>query len=112
MLFVVYCKDKPGDLRSKLRADHLRHTIANPRPYRFGGPLISEDGKVVGSLILFEADDRAHLDAVMAADPYFREGLYQSIEIHATRQVFPETTPGGIEEELAKELQKQRKIAM
>src|SRR5688572_14599342 len=54
MLFVVYCKDKPGDLRARLRADHLRHAIANAKPYKFGGPLIGEDGRVVGSIILFE----------------------------------------------------------
>ena len=106
MLFVVYCKDKPGDLRGKLRGDHLRHVVANPKPYKFGGPLMSDDGRVIGSFILFEVEDRAQLDAVMAADPYFRDGLYQSVEIHATRQVVPELTPGSLKQELAKELEK------
>ena len=107
MLFVVYCKDKPGDLRARLRAHHLRHVIANPKPYRFGGPLMSDDGRVIGSFILFEVEDRAQLDAVMAADPYFRDGLYQSVEVHATRQVVPEQQPGSLQRELAKELEKQ-----
>ena len=106
MLFVVYCKDKPGDLRAKLRPLHLRHVLANPKPYRFGGPLLSDGGQVIGSFILFEVDDRAQLDAVMAADPYFRDGLYQSVEIHASRQVMPETEPGSLQQELAKELAK------
>lgn len=106
MLFVVHCKDKPGDLRAKLRPHHLRHVIANPKPYRFGGPLLADNGQVIGSFILFEVEDRAHLDAVMAADPYFRDGLYQSIEIHATRQVMPETQPGSLQQELMKELEK------
>lgn len=106
MLFVVYCKDKPGDLRARLRADHLKHAIANAKPYKFGGPLIGEDGRVVGSIILFEVEDRAHLDKVMAADPYFRDGLYQSVEVHATRQVIPELEAGSLQQELAKELEK------
>lgn len=107
MLFVVYCKDKPGDLRARLRASHLRHVLANPKPYRFGGPLMSEQGQVIGSFILFEVDDRAHLDAIMAADPYFRDGLYQSVEVHATRQVVPELEPGSLQREIEKELEKQ-----
>ena len=86
MLFAVYCKDKSGDLRAKLRPHHLRHVIAKPKPYRFGGPLMGDNGQVVGSFILFEVEDRAQLDAVMAADPYFRDGLYQSVEVHETRQ--------------------------
>lgn len=107
MLFVVYCKDKPGDLRGQLRGDHLRHVVANPKPYRFGGPLMSDDGRVIGSFILFEVEDRAQLDAILAADPYFRDGLFQSVEIHATRQVVPELEPGVLKQELAKELAKQ-----
>lgn len=107
MLFVVYCKDKPGDLRARLRPYHLRHVIANPKPYRFGGPLMGDDGQVIGSFILFEVEDRAQLDAVMAADPYFRDGLYQSVEVHATRQVVPEIQPGSLQQELAREEAKQ-----
>lgn len=107
MLFVVYCKDKPGDLRGKLRGDHLRHVLSNPEPYRFGGPLIDDDGRVVGSVILFEFENRAQLDATLAADPYFREGLFQSVEIFSTRQIVPETQPGGLQQDLEKELAKQ-----
>jgi uncharacterized protein YciI len=107
MLFVVYCKDKPGDLRGKLRGDHLRHVLSNPKPYRFGGPLIADDGSVAGSVILFEVADRAELDAILAADPYFREGLFQSVEIFSTRQIVPETQPGGLQQAMEQELEKQ-----
>jgi uncharacterized protein YciI len=82
--------------------------IDHPQHYRFGGPLIGPDGKSVGSLLLFEVQDRAQLDRVMAVDPFFREGLYQSIEIHPTRQIIPETAPGLLALELDKELQKSR----
>lgn len=107
MLFIVYCKDKPGDLRGKLRGVHLRHVLSNPKPYRFGGPLIDDSGRVAGSIILFEVEDRAELDAILAADPYFREGLFESVEIHATRQVVPEAQPGGLQREVDKEFEKQ-----
>jgi uncharacterized protein YciI len=107
MLFVVYCKDKPGDLRGKLRGDHLRHVLANAEPYRFGGPLLDAEGRVVGSVILFEFENRAQLDANLAADPYFRGGLFESVEIHETRQVVPELRPGGLKQEVEKEFARQ-----
>lgn len=108
MYFIAYCKDRPGNLRAKLRADHLRHIIANPRPYRFGGPLLDERGGTVGSVLIFEVADRAELDRILDADPYFHGGLYQSVEIHGTRQVIPETAPGLLDRELSNELAKQQ----
>jgi uncharacterized protein len=108
MLFIVYCKDKSAELRRKLRADHLRHIIANPRHYRLGAPLIGPQGDTVGSLFLFDVDDRAHLDRVTSADPYFYGGLFASVEIHPTRQIIPETAPGLLASELEKELERQR----
>ena len=103
MLFVVYGKDKPGTLRRELRAEHLSHILRHPHRYRFGGPLIDDAGKVIGSLILMEVEDRAELERALAADPYFRGGLYGSLEIHATRQVIPELASGQLLAELEKE---------
>jgi uncharacterized protein len=104
--FVVYCKDKPGNLRNELRAAHLQHIIDNPHPYRFGGPLIGENGVSLGSLFILEAADRGELDRLMAADPYFKGNLYASVEIHPTYQVIPELAPGLLARELRKEVEK------
>jgi uncharacterized protein YciI len=93
-------------LRNKLRAAHLQHIIDNPRPYRFGGPLIGENGASVGSLFILETEDRAELERVMAVDPYFQGNLYASIEIHPTYQFIPELAPGLLAQELKKELDK------
>jgi hypothetical protein len=108
MLFIVYCKDAPGDLRSKLRAQHLQHIMTHPQAYRFGAPLLGADGAAVGSLFIFEVEDRKQLDELMAVDPYFVGGLFRTIEIHPTRQIIPETAPGALALEIERELAKQR----
>ena len=108
MLFIAYCKDKSAELRVKLRADHLRHIIAHPRVYHLGAPLIGPKGDTIGSLFIFDVEDRAHLDRVMSADPYFYGGLFESVEIHPTRQIIPETAPGLLALELEKELERRR----
>jgi uncharacterized protein YciI len=109
MLFIVYCKDKSAALRAKLRADHLKHIIANLQPYHLGAPLIGPQGDTIGSLFLFDVQDRAHLERVMSADPYFYGGLFESVDIHPTRQIIPETAPGLLARELEKELEKQQR---
>lgn len=36
-------------------------------------------------------------------DPYFKEGIFGSIEIFESRQIVPELVPGSLEAELAKQ---------
>jgi uncharacterized protein YciI len=104
MYFVVYCKDSPENLRPKYRADHLQFVLENSSVYRFGGPLIDDAGKVVGSLIIFNVKDRAEVDKLLATDPYFTNRIFSSIEIHATRQIVPEESAGALAAELEKEI--------
>jgi len=72
--------------------DELREALRDERrPYldrhrdRFikRGPLLSDDGTAwLGTAALVEMPDRATLDAMLADDPYLREGLYANVEIH------------------------------
>jgi uncharacterized protein len=103
MYFVVYAKDGPGSQRGKYRGDHLKFLYQNLQAYRFGGPLLDEAGKPVGSLIIFELPSRAELDRILASDPYFTNNVFSSVEIHATRQIVPEQTPGSLAAEIEKE---------
>jgi hypothetical protein len=111
MQFIVYCKDKgAGELRHKARAEHFRHILDElagaTTKYVFGGPLINPEGKIVGSLFVIDAQDRAELDRVMARDPYFKHGIFETVEIHATRQMVPEPIPGTLQRELDKQIAK------
>jgi hypothetical protein len=49
---------------------------------------------MIGSLFVFDIADRAALDAHLAADPYFREGIFETVEIYESRWMVPEREPG------------------
>lgn len=59
--------------RERLRAEHLAYqaTLTDLA----GGPLTDEDGNATGSLIIFEASDRAAAEARIAADPFVVHGV-------------------------------------
>ncbi len=84
--FVLIGRDRPGtgDLRQSLRPAHQAHFFA-PQPDCSGvagGPLLDDSGQhMVGSLLVFEAVDRAAVDSFIAADPYNRADLFETVEI-------------------------------
>ena len=80
------------------RADHLDHVATQQDKIIYSGPLL-EDGKMVGSLFIFNLPDRAALDASLAQDPYFIHDIFETIEIFESRWMVPERTPGALKEE-------------
>ena len=88
--FVLIGRDRPGTLalRQSLRPAHQAHFFA-PRVDCVGvagGPLLDDAGaEMVGSLLVFEATDRAAVDRFFAEDPYNRGGLFGSVEISPWR---------------------------
>jgi len=94
MNFVVIGKDGPGgELRRRHRAAHLEFVAGAQAPVVYAGPLIA-DGAMVGSLFVFDFADRAALDAHLARDPYFAEGIFASVEIYESRWMVPEREAG------------------
>jgi len=50
------------------------------------GPLLSDDGaQWIGSALTIELPSRAHVETMLAEDPYARAGLYERVEIHPWR---------------------------
>lgn len=91
-MFAVNCKDKPGHLQTRLdnRAAHLDYMKANMDKLVIGGPLQTEDRQsMVGSLLVLDFTDRAELDAFLAADPYAKAGLFESVTITPFKKVLP-----------------------
>ena len=83
--FLFHAIDRPGtaDLRQRLREDH-RVSIRRWDPHCrciLGGPLLDEDGRMIGTALVFEADDAAAVRAFMDVDPYLVGGLFARIEI-------------------------------
>ncbi|MAI25196.1 MAG: hypothetical protein CMN75_04110 [Spirochaeta sp.] len=96
--FIYIGRDKePGtDLRMQIRDQHLAHLSPHNEENRivFGGPLRDESGNPCGSVIVFHAEDLEAARAIAHADPYLREGVFESVEIFETTVVFPQTEAG------------------
>ena len=87
-LFALFCLDKPDSLALRManREAHLAYVAVNADKVPAAGPLLDEDGRMKGSLLIIEADDRNAVEAFSAADPYRQAGLFDRVEIHAWRQ--------------------------
>ena len=96
MNFVVLGRDVPGSApRRRHRAAHLGYVADKQHLIVYAGPLL-EDGRMVGSIFVFDVSDRAALDAYLADDPYFRENIFDSVEIWESRWMVPEREPGSL----------------
>ncbi|QAY79272.1 YciI family protein [Sphingosinicella sp. BN140058] len=102
MHFVVIGKDKgAGEARLQHRAAHLEFVADEQNKIVYAGPLI-EQGRMIGSLFVFDVPDRGTLDTYLAADPYFVGGIFETVEIYESRKMVPEQTPGFLREEADK----------
>ena len=76
MQFVVIGKDKgQGEFRLKARAAHLDYVSGRQHLIIYAGPLI-EGGRMIGSVFIFDLQDRAALDRYLAGDPYFKDAIF------------------------------------
>lgn len=102
MHYVVICKDKPGgELRRQSRPAHLDYVADRQNLFVYAGPLI-EDGRMVGSVFVFDVPDRAALEIYMAGDPYFTAAIFATVEIYESRWMVPEREPGTLAAEAAR----------
>lgn len=88
MLHALICTDKPGHLevRKSNRDAHLAHLKADTRVVQ-AGPFVNAAGEMSGSLIIFDTEDRSHVEAFAAADPYAKAGLFETVRIEAWNRV-------------------------
>ena len=91
MPFAILALDRPdgGDLRARNRPAHLEHLERHAAKLLAGGAVLADDGATpVGSLIVYDAEDRAEVEAFLAADPFSRVGLFATVTIYPWRKVF------------------------
>lgn len=102
MHFVIIARDEPtGEARLRHRAAHLDFVADRQGDIVYAGPLI-EEGRIVGSLFVFDFPDRAALDAYMAGDPYFTAPIFDSVEVFESRWMVPERESGFLKAEAAR----------
>jgi uncharacterized protein YciI len=91
MPYAILAKDKPGSaaLRAELRPVHLEHLERYTAKLLAGGAVFADDGTTpVGSLIIFDSEDRGEIDRFMAADPFTKGGLFESVTVYPWRKVY------------------------
>lgn len=98
MNFVVLGRDKDPALRREERAAHLDYIATRQQHIVYAGPLV-EDGAMIGSIFVFDIEDRAALDAHLAGDPYFARPIFASVDIWESRWMVPEREPGFLQAE-------------
>ncbi len=83
MQFIVKAYDGEGMLekRMEVRPRHLEGMKKLGSHILCAGGLLDENGKMKGSALVLEFDDRAGLDAYLASEPYVVEHVWEKIEV-------------------------------
>ena len=91
MPYAILAIDKPGSgsIRTENRPVHLEHLERHAAKLLAGGAVLADDGATpVGSLIVYDSEDRAEVEAFLAADPFSKAGLFATVSIYPWRKVF------------------------
>ncbi|MBY9066161.1 YciI family protein [Hyphomonas sp. WL0036] len=90
-LYCLHCLDNETDgaeRRAAARPAHLEWVVSLGDTCRMAGPLLNEDGKMIGSVFLMEAESADAARALNAADPYVKGGVFGRVSILETRWAF------------------------
>ncbi len=89
MLFVLTAIDRENSSALRLATREAHFAYANETGVvRLGGPFLDAAGGMIGSLIIFEANDRAAAEKWSADDPYRKAGLFAQVEIRPWKATF------------------------
>jgi uncharacterized protein YciI len=86
MLFVIFCIDKPGmeEKRAAAMKPHVDYLATGVIKLVMSGPLTSDDGeKVIGSLYVVEAENRAEIEEFQKNDPLVQADIWETLEVRA-----------------------------
>ena len=86
-LYVISWLDKLGslDLRMATREAHLAYAASVGDRVKLGGPYLDDEGRMIGSLMIVEADSLEHAQAFHDQDPYKLAGLFEASKITSWR---------------------------
>jgi uncharacterized protein YciI len=73
--------------RLRVRQEHLDKIsgLKKSGEFLFGGAILNDEGKMIGSMVVYEFPDRAALDERLKDEPYITEGVWKKIEIKPFR---------------------------
>jgi len=88
-LLVAYDGTDPGapERRMKSRPEHLEKIAVVKRSGQFlcGGAILNDEGNMIGSMILYEAENRKALDKLLENEPYVYNKVWVKIDIRPFR---------------------------
>ena len=88
-LLIAYDGTDPDaiNLRLKVREEHLAKiaVLKKSGEFIFGGAILDESGKMIGSMILYDFPDRQSMDQKLKEEPYITAGVWKKITIQPFR---------------------------
>jgi uncharacterized protein YciI len=88
-LLLAYDGTDPEALQRRLnvREEHLKRVslLKNSGEILFGGAILDNNGKMIGSMIVYDFPDRQSLEERLQDDPYLKEKVWEKTEIHPFR---------------------------
>lgn len=83
MLFVIHGIDKPhSSVRERLIEEHRAYLDGSQIRVVASGPLIDDQKRMIGSVVVVDCDSRQEVDDMMVAEPFNKAGLYESLHIN------------------------------
>jgi len=75
------------DRRLKSRSEHLEKIahVKKAGQFLFGGAILDDNEKMIGSMILYETTDKLELDKLLLDEPYIYNKVWEKIEIRPFR---------------------------
>jgi uncharacterized protein YciI len=97
--FMVYALDKPdrGTARLTARDAHRARLREHDHPVRvrIGGPLLDNDGGMIGTMLVVEAESMDLVRRFVDQDPYARADVYANVAIHPFKRGLGNPSPEG-----------------
>ena len=88
-LLVGYDGNDPEALqrRMKVREDHLKgvEILKKAGEFLVGGAILDENGKMIGSMMVYDFPDRQSLEERLKDEPYLTGKVWEKTEIHPFR---------------------------
>ncbi|MBQ9074584.1 MAG: hypothetical protein IJY32_01310 [Mogibacterium sp.] len=83
MQFIIMAYDGENmlDKRMEVRPQHLEGMARLGKHFVCAGGLLDDEGKLKGSALVVEFDDRAGVDEYLENEPYVKAGVWQKIEV-------------------------------
>ena len=88
MLIALIARDKPGALQTRLdnRDAHIAY-LKSTGVVSQAGPLLDDDGGMIGSLVILEVKDMQAARDWAENDPYAKAGLFSGVELIPWKKV-------------------------